>query len=59
MMAIIGLVSCSNGKKATGNGSAADSTATENKADSANVGAGSAAEMGEDDEYIKDDPTNV
>lgn len=59
MMAIIGLVSCSNGKKATGNGSAADSTATENKADSANVGAGSAAEMGEDDESIKDDPTNV
>ena len=59
MMAIIGLVSCSNGKKATGDSSAADSTATENIADSANVGAGSAAEMGEEDESIKDDPTNV
>lgn len=59
MMATVCLASCANGKKTqTDAENTTDSAAAVNNNDSANVGAGSSAEMGEDNE-LKDDPTNV
>ena len=59
MMATVCLASCANGKKTqTDAENTTDSAAAVNNSDSANVGAGSSAEMGEDNE-LKDDPTNV
>ena len=59
MMATVYLASCANGKKTqTDAENTTDSAAAVNNNDSANVGAGSSAEMGEDNE-LKDDPTNV
>ena len=58
MMASVCLTSCANKAKADAS-DAADSTVAVSNTDSANVSAGSAAEMGEDDEAANDDPTNV
>lgn len=59
MMATVCLASCANGKKTqTDAENTTNSAAAVNNNDSANVGAGSSAEMGEDNE-LKDDPTNV
>ena len=59
MMTTICLASCANGKKTqTDADNNADSAAAVSNIDSANVSAGSAAEMGGDNES-KDDPTNV
>ena len=59
IMATVSLASCANKVKSDA-GNTADSTAAVSKTDSANVGAGSAAEMGENDEAAEqDDPTNV
>lgn len=58
MMASVCLTSCANKAKADAS-DAADSTVAVSNTDSANVSAGSAAEMGEDDEATNDDPTNV
>ena len=59
IMATVCLASCANGKKTqTDADNNADSAAAVSNIDSANVSAGSAAEMGGDNES-KDDPTNV
>lgn len=58
MMASVCLTSCANKAKADAS-DAADSTVAVSNTDSANVSAGSAAEMGKDDEAANDDPTNV
>lgn len=58
MMASVCLTSCANKAKADAS-DAADSTVAVSNTDSANVSAGSAAAMGEDDEAANDDPTNV
>lgn len=58
MLASVCLTSCANKTKADAS-DAADSTVAVSNTDSANVSAGSAAEMGEDDEAANDDPTNV
>lgn len=58
MMASVCLTSCANKAKADAS-DAVDSTAAVSNTDSANVSAGSAAEMGESDEAANDDPTNV
>ena len=58
MLASVCLTSCANKAKADAS-DAADSTVAVSNTDSANVSAGSAAEMGEDDEAANDDPTNV
>ena len=51
IMATVCLASCANGKKTQADAdNTADSTTAMSKTDSANVGAGSAAEMGENDE---------
>ena len=59
IMATVCFASCANGKKTQADAAnTADSAAAVSNVDSANVSAGSAAEMGEDNES-KDDPTNV
>ena len=59
IMTTVCLASCANGKKTqTDADNTADSAAAISNIDSANVSAGSAAEMGEGNES-KDDPTNV
>ena len=59
IMTTVCLASCANGKKTqTDADNTADSAAAVSNIDSANVSAGSAAEMGEGNES-KDDPTNV
>ena len=61
IMATVCLASCANGKKTQADAdNTADSATAMSKTDSANVGAGSATEMGENDESAEqDDPTNV
>lgn len=58
ILAAICLMACGNKAKADAT-NATDSTATVSQTDSANVGAGSAAEMGQEDDSANDDPTNV
>ena len=61
IMATVCLASCADGKKTQADAdNTSDSTAAMSKTDSANVGAGSVAEMGEDGEATEqDDPTNA